>query len=109
MLTSYLSIIDKVLVRDRAIIRGSHRYYKVCLPTEYNDIWEHLHREGREVDLIVFLPEAVNYVDKVLVFNRGLTKENEKFKLYLPRKYNDVWEKLYRENKRVDILVVLKQ
>jgi len=51
----------------------------------------------------------VNYVDKVLVRNRRLTKESERYKLYLPRKYNDVWEKLYRENKRVDILIVLKR
>jgi len=106
MLTSYLSIIDRLLVRGRAIIRESHRYYKVYLPTEYNDIWEYLHREKREVDFIVFLPEPVNYVDKVLVRNRRLTKESERYKLYLPRKYNDVWEKLYRENKRVDILVI---
>jgi len=109
MSTAYLSIIDRLLVRGRAIIRESHKYFKVYLPAEYNDIWELLHREKREVDFIVFLPEPVNYVDKVSVFNRSLTKENDRYKLYLPKKYNDVWEKLCRENKRVDILVVLKQ
>jgi hypothetical protein len=109
MSTSYLTIIDRLLVRGRAIIRESHRYFKVYLPTEYNDIWGHLHREKREVDFIVFLPEPVSYVDKLLVRNRRLIKESERYKLYLPKKYNDVWEKLYRENKRVDILVVLKQ
>jgi len=48
MSISYLSIIDKLLVRGRAIIRESHRYFKVYLPTEYNDIWEYLHREKRD-------------------------------------------------------------
>jgi len=103
----YLTIIDRLLIRSRAIVRESHKYFKVYLPTEYNDIWGHLHREGREVDFVVFLPEPVSYVDKLLVRNRRLIKESERYKLYLPRKYNDVWEKLYRENKKIDILVVL--
>jgi len=103
----YLTIIDRLLIRSRAIVRESHKYFKVYLPTEYNDIWGHLHREGREVDFVVFLPEPVSYVDKLLVRNRSLIKESERYKLYLPRKYNDVWEKLYRENKKIDILVVL--
>uniref|UniRef100_A0A7J3ZJH8 Uncharacterized protein n=1 Tax=Fervidicoccus fontis TaxID=683846 RepID=A0A7J3ZJH8_9CREN len=108
MTVSYLSIIDRLLVRSRAVIRESYRYFKVYLPTEYNDIWGHLHKEGREVDLIVFLPEPVNYVDKVLAVSRRLTKESERFKLYLPKKYSDIWRKLCEEGKRVDILVVLK-
>ena len=108
MTTSYLSIIDRLLVRGRSVIRESYRYFKVYLPTEYNDIWEYLHRERREVDFIVFLPEPVSYVDKVLVFNRRLTKESERYKLYLPKRYDDIWEKLCRENKRVDMLIVFR-
>jgi len=108
MTTSYLSIIDRLLVRGRSVIRESYRYFKVYLPTEYNDIWEYLHRERREVDFIVFLPEPVSYVDKVLVFNRRLTKESERYKLYLPKRYDDIWEKLCRENKRVDLLIVFR-
>uniref|UniRef100_A0A7J3ZM35 Uncharacterized protein n=1 Tax=Fervidicoccus fontis TaxID=683846 RepID=A0A7J3ZM35_9CREN len=109
MTVSYLSIIDRLLVRGRAIIRESYRYFKVYLPTEYNDVWKHLHREKGRVDFIVFLPEPVSYVDKVPVFSRRLTKESDRYKLYLPKKYTDMWGKLYRENKRVDILVVLKR
>jgi len=105
---SYLSIIDRLLIRSRAIIRESHRYYKVYLPTEYNDIWEHLHREKREVDFIVFLPEPVSYVDKLPAFNRRLIKESDRYKLYLPKRYDDIWEKLCRENKRVDLLIVFR-
>uniref|UniRef100_A0A7J3Z9C2 Uncharacterized protein n=1 Tax=Ignisphaera aggregans TaxID=334771 RepID=A0A7J3Z9C2_9CREN len=108
MTTSYLSIIDRLLVRGRSVIRESYRYFKVYLPTEYNDIWEYLHRERREVDFVVFLPEPVSYVDKVLVFNRRLTKESERYKLYLPKRYDDIWEKLCRENKRVDLLIVFR-
>jgi len=68
-----------------------------------------LHRKKRRVDFIVFLPEPVNYVDKVLALNRRLTKESDRYKLYLPKRYSDIWGKLYRENKRVDILVMLKK
>jgi len=109
MSISYLMIIDRMLVRGRAIIRESYRYYKVYLPTEHNDVWEYLHREKREVDFIVFLPEPINYVDKVLAVNRRLTRESERFKLYLPKKYSDIWEKLYKEDKRVDLLIMLKR
>jgi len=105
---SCLSIIDRLLVRGRSIVRESHRYYKVYLPTEYNDIWEHLHREKREVDFIVFLPEPINYVDKVLAVNRRLTKENDRYKLYLPKRYGDIWGRLCKEGKRVDLLLILK-
>jgi len=50
----------------------------------------------------------VSYVDKVLVRNRRLTKESERYKLYLPKRYDDIWEKLCRENKRVDMLIVFR-
>ena len=108
MRSSYLSIIDRLLVRGRSVIRESYRYYKIYLPTEYNDVWELLHREKRRIDFVILLPEPVNYVDKVLVRNRRLTKESERFKLYLPKRYSDIWRKLCEEGKRVDILVVLK-
>ena len=107
MTISYLTIIDRLLVRGRAVIRESYRYYKVYLPTEYNDIWEHLHRE-RRVDVVVFLSEPINYVDKVLAVNRRLIKESDRFNLYLPKRYSDIWEKLCEEGKRVDLLVILK-
>jgi len=55
MTISYLTIIDRLLVRGRAVIRESYRYYKVYLPTEYNDIWEKLCEEGKRVDLLVIL------------------------------------------------------
>ena len=51
----------------------------------------------------------MNYVDKVLAVSRRLTKESKRYKLYLPKRYSDVWKKLYEEGKRVDLLVVLKR
>jgi len=42
--------------------------------------------QGRgEVDFVVFLSEPINYVDKVLAVNRRLTKESDRYKLYLPK------------------------
>jgi len=83
MTASYLAIIDRLLVRGRAVIRESYRYYKVYLPAEHSDMWERLHKEGREVDFVVSLPEPINYVDNVLAVNRRLTKESDRYKLYL--------------------------
>ncbi len=105
---SYLAILDRLLIKERSVIRESSRYFKVYLPSEYSDIWEDLHSERKRVDVIVFLPEPVEHVDKILVLNRYVIKENNRYKLYLPKKYNDVWEKLHRKNQKVDLLIVFK-
>jgi len=105
---SYLGIIDRVLVKSRAVIKESSRCFKIYLPSEYNDIWIKLSEEKRKVDVIVFLPELVEYVDRVLAVKRLITREGDRFKLYLPKKYSDIWEKLYKEGKRVDLLLILK-
>ena len=57
MTVSYLSIIDRLLVRSRAVIRESHRYFKVYLPKKYNDVWEKLCEEGKRVDILVVLKQ----------------------------------------------------
>jgi len=108
MPASYLAILDRLLVKSRAVVRESTRYFKVYLPTEYNDIWEKLHSDRRKVDIIVFLPEPIEHIDKILALNRYVIKENNRYKLYLPKKYNDIWEKLHRKNQKVDLLIVFK-
>jgi len=45
----------------------------------------------------------------VLAANRRLTKESERYKLYLPKRYSDIWRKLCEEDKRVDLLLILKK
>ena len=102
----YLVIMYRILVKQRAVIRESRKYFKVYLPMEYNDLWEKLKTNKRLVDVIVFLPSEVNYVDKILMQKRELVKENERYKIYLPRRYNSIWEKLV--GKTVDLLVVFR-
>jgi len=108
MSQSYLSIIDKLLVKSRAVVRESARYFKVYLPIEYNEIWSKLHKERKRVDVIIFLPHSISYVDKIIALNRLIVSENNRYRLYLPKRYNDIWEKLYKEKKKVDLLVIFK-
>ena len=108
MPTSYLWIIDRVLVKSRAVIKESSRYFKIYLPSEYNNIWIKLCEEKKRVDVIVFLPEHVEHVDKILAVKRLITREGDRFKLYLPKKYNSIWEKLCHAHKRVDLIVVFQ-
>jgi len=103
----YMLIIDRVLVRGGAIIRESYRYCKVYRLTDCNEIGEAMHREKRRVDFMVFLPELLT-TSAVLAANERLIKESDRYKLYLPKRYSDMLEKLYRECERVDLLVVLK-
>ena len=103
----YLAIIDRVLIRSRHVIRESQRYFKVYLPMEYNDLWERLKASKVLVDVVVFLPSEVSYVDKILIQKREVVKEDERFKIYLPKRYNSIWEKV--KGKTVDLLVVFRR
>ena len=38
MAFDYLSIMDRILVKERTVIRESNRYFKIYLPMEYNDL-----------------------------------------------------------------------
>ncbi|MEM0035407.1 MAG: hypothetical protein QXU36_08455 [Thermofilum sp.] len=104
MTLDYLVIMDRVLVRQRTVIGESTRYFKVYLPMEFNDLWERLKASKRLVDVIVFLPSEVDYVDKVLMSKREIVRENERYKIYLSKRYNSIWEKL--DGKTVDLLIV---
>ena len=55
MTITYPTITDRLLIRGRAVIKESYRYYKVYLPMEYNDIWEKLYGESKRVDPLVML------------------------------------------------------
>ncbi len=107
-INEYLMILRKMLVKSRSVVRESKRYYKVYLPMDYNEIWRKIHEEKRKVDVIVFLPDPVNYVDKILLTSKNIVRENDRYKIYLNKKYNKLWEMLHKQNKKVDLLVVLK-
>lgn len=98
---------DRILVRQRTVIRESKRYFKIYLPIEYNEIWEKLKENKKLVDVVVFLPSEVDVVDKVLMTKREIVKENERYKIYLSKKYNNIWEKV--EGKPVDLLIVFRK
>jgi len=95
-------------VKERSIIRESARYFKVYLPSEHSDIWKRLHDERRKVNVIVFLPKSVEHVDKILALSRYVIKENDRYKLYLSKRYNDIWEELHSEKQKADLLIVFK-
>lgn len=104
----YLAVLDKLLVKGRSVVRET-KNYKVYLPIEFNDIWERLYRDGRRVDVLILLPKNINYVvDKVLLRGRKITGEHTRFKIYLDRKYDDLWNLLSANNAKIDLVIVLK-
>ena len=107
MALDYFAIMDRILVKGRHVIRESTRYFKVYLPIDYNDIWRRLHDEKKLVDVFIILPAQVEYIDKVFAPERAVVKENERYKIYLPKKYNSIWEKL--DGKAVDLLIVFRR
>lgn len=103
---SILKILDRILIRERSVIKESPRSFKVYLPMEYNNLFEEIRNQGMLVDVIIFLPRECYGVDKVLSRNRYLVREKERFKLYLPKAYNNIWEELKGE--KVDLLLVIR-
>jgi len=56
----------------------------------------------------VFLPELIEHVDKVLAVKRLITREGDRFKVYLPKKYNSTWKRLYHTHRKVNLITVLQ-
>ena len=55
-------------------------------------------------------PEAPRYARQIFVRNRKLQKSgNRGFRVWLPTEFNDVWEWLWRNGRKVDIIVVLRE
>jgi len=104
----YLLILRKMLVKNRSVVKESYKYYKVYLPSDFNQLWNVVYEERRKVDIIVFLPRSISNVDKILMMNRNLSRENNRFKIYLDKRYNDIWESLYRSHEKVDLIIVLR-
>lgn len=49
MPVDHLVIIDRILLKQRTVIREIDDYYRVYLPMEYNELWERLFRDRRSV------------------------------------------------------------
>ena len=112
MFKEYLTIMKVFPSRQRAVIRESRGMYKVYLASEFNDVWKYLCDKHAEIDILVLLPEPPNdapdflrLVDKIVMRKRRIIREHNRYKIYLSKKYNNVWEFLYKHSARVDILV----
>ena len=104
----YLAVLDKIFVRHRSVVRET-KNFKVYLPLEFNDIWERLYRDGRRVDVLILIPNNINYVvDKILLRNKKVTREHTRFKIYLDKKYDDLWNILNHTDAKIDLVIVLK-
>jgi len=111
----YLLLMKTIPLRKRGIVR-EHKLFKVYLPTDMNDLWEELHRKRVEFDVIVLIPqvddagkpELLKIVDKIVMRNRVVTREHNRFKIYLSSTYNDIWRYLSEKDVRVDLVLILK-
>lgn len=65
-----------------------------------------MRNQGISVNVIAILPQQVQWVDKIVMKKRTSVKENERFKIYLSKQYNDIRKYLHRENKKLDLLIM---
>ena len=102
-------------LKRRGVVR-EHKMYKIYLPKEFEEVWEFLHRESRKVDVIIFIPdeterdrpEILKLVDKIIMRGRHITRERNRFKIYLSSTYNDIWEYLNKHSIKVDVILILR-
>jgi len=112
----YLLLMKTIPLRKRGIVR-EHKLFKVYLPIDMNDLWEELHKRRTEFDVIVLIPQVndtdkpdlLKLVDKIIMKNRVITREHNRFKIYLSSTYNDVWEYLNKRDVKVDLVLILRK
>ena len=110
-----LQIMKSIPLKHKGVVR-EHKLYKIYLPKEFDDLWRYLHDHGKRVDVVVLIPEIgrhdkpniLKLVDKIVMRNRCITKERDRFKIYLSSMYNDIWEYLNKHEVRVDVIVMLR-
>ncbi|MCG2887487.1 MAG: hypothetical protein L7G98_05970 [Vulcanisaeta sp.] len=49
---SIIKFVREIPIMRRMIIKAGNRYF-IYLPTEYNEIWEYLHKNKIKVNLII--------------------------------------------------------
>ena len=111
----YLLLMKTIPIKRRGVVR-EHKLYKIYLPKEFDDLWNYLNKEGRKVDIIVLIPEfddrgkpgLLKLVDKIVMRNKYITRERNRFKIYLSSTYNDIWEYLNKHSIKVDVIVFIK-
>jgi len=111
----YLLLMKTIPIKHRGVVR-EHKLYKIYLPIDMNDLWEELHSRNTRFDVIVLIPkiesenkpELLKIINKIVMRNRHITKERNRFKIYLSSTYNDIWEYLNKHSIKVDIVVFVK-
>jgi len=81
-----------------------------------NDLWEELHNRNIRLDVIVLIPkiesedkpELLKIINKIVMRNRYVTRERNRFKIYLSSTYNDIWEYLNKHGIKIDAVLLLR-
>jgi len=110
-----IKYLRSVPVRGRSVLKEAEGQYKVYMPTYFNDLWSYIYESGKSFDVIVIFPKISNsdkprildHISELALPKRRLTKENDKYKMYLPRQYSDVWKFLHEKKIEIDLVVLL--
>lgn len=102
-------------IKRRGVVR-EHKLYKIYLPIDMNDLWEELHNRNIRLDVIVLIPkiesedkpELLKIINKIVMRNRYVTRERNRFKIYLSSTYNDIWEYLNKHGIKIDAVLLLR-
>ncbi len=52
--------------------------------------------------------ELLKITNKIVLRNRNIVREGKRFKIYLDTTNNDLWEYLYQTNKKVDVVIIVR-
>lgn len=106
----YLMLIRRIPVKSRNVVREGN-CFKVYLPKEYNELWNVLYEDKKSIDVLVILPKSVverHFTDKVLIMNKHVAKETNRYKIYLNSKNRAIWDDIRVNNEKLDLILILK-
>ena len=46
--------------------------------------------------------------NKFVVTKRSIIREHMRYKIYLPEQYNEIWEEIRRQGRRVDLIIAVR-
>ena len=89
--------------------------YKIYLPRGYNHIFSKLYECKCATEFLILIPDlpATTNLPAELIFTRiirlplrKIAREGRNYKIYLPRRLNDLWRFLYSNNVTVTVVMV---
>jgi hypothetical protein len=119
MWLSVLDALSQVYAAQCKVMKGAQ--YLLALPYYMNNLWEQIYLRGlKNLSMLVVVPNIPGDAPKILKLTEGriplrrtiraMKRRNATtYYITLPEMMNEIWEYIYKNDIRLDLIVFLKQ